>query len=189
VARRRFLADGYDAVSLRSIAAEAAVDPALINYHFGSKRGLFGAVLALTVNPPDLLARELAGPLNSLPERLVRAVVTAWDDPASGGSLRGVLQAALREPEVARLVRGMAEREIIGRIAERLGGADAPRRAALAASQIMGLLVGRYVLHIEPLASMSADELAQRMGPTLRTALAGPRAATRPARPVMSAGD
>ncbi len=175
VARRRFLTEGYDSVSLRSVAAEAGVDVALISYHFGSKKGLFGAAMALAANPAELLARELDGPLNSLPERIVRTIVAAWEDPESGGSLRAFMQAAVREPDVARLFREMLEREMIARIAERIGGADARRRASVAASQIAGLVMARYILGIEPLASMPVDELAQRMAPALRAALAGPR--------------
>ena len=179
MARRRFFADGYEGVSLRSIAAEAGVDVALIGYHFGSKKGLFGAALALGANPAELLARELDGPLNSLPERIVNTVVAAWEQPETGPSLRAVIGAALRDPDVARLFREMLEREVIARLADRIGGADASRRAALAASQVAGLIMGRYILGFEPLASMPADELAQRMAPALRAALAGP---ARPAR-------
>lgn len=177
VARRRFLAEGYDRVTVRSIAAEAGVDAALISYHFGSKQGLFGACMQLSANPPEILAAALVGPLNTLPERLVHAVIAAWDDPQRGASLRAFAEAAIREPEVARLFREMAEREMISRIAERLGGADAGRRAAVAASQMAGLIFVRYVLRLEPLASMPADELARRVAPAMRAALAGPRPA------------
>jgi AcrR family transcriptional regulator len=177
VARRRFLADGYDAVSLRSIAQEAGVDVALIGYHFGSKKGLFGATMALAANPAELLARELDGPLNSLPERLVRAVVAAWDEPEIGGSLRTFMQAAVQNPDVARVFREVLEREVVGRIAERIGGADGTRRASVAASQIAGMLMARYMIGIEPLASMSPGEIAERMAPALRAALAAPRPA------------
>jgi AcrR family transcriptional regulator len=175
VARRRFFADGYDAVSLRSIAEEAGVDVALIGYHFGSKKGLFGAALALTANPAELLARELDGPLNSLPERLVRTIVAVWDDPATGAPLRTLLVGVIRDPEVARLFREMIEREMITRLAERIGGPEATSRAAIAASQIAGLVMGRYLLCLEPIASMPPDELVQRLAPALRAALAGPR--------------
>jgi AcrR family transcriptional regulator len=177
VARRRFLAEGYAHVSLRSIAADAGVDVALISYHFGSKKGLFGAAMALAANPAELLAQELDGPLNSLPERIVHAVVTAWEDPAAGGTLRTFILAAIQDPDVARLFREMLEREIVNRLAERIGGADATRRASVAVSQVAGLVMARYVLGVEPLASMTADELAQRMAPALRAALVGPRPA------------
>jgi AcrR family transcriptional regulator len=177
VARRRFLAEGYDSVTLRSIAQDAGVDVALISYHFGSKKGLLGAALSLTANPAELLAREVAGPLNSLPERIVHTVVAAWEDPEVGGSLRAVLEAAVRDPDIARLFREMIEREMLTRIADRIAGPDAARRAAVAVSQIAGLVMARYVLAVEPLASMPAEELAARMAPGLRAALVGPRSA------------
>lgn len=155
------------------------MDVALISYHFGSKKGLFGAALALTANPAELLARELAGPLNSLPERLVRRMINVWDDPATGGPLRALLAGVVREPDVARLFREAVEREIIARIAERIGGPDATKRAGVAVIQIVGLLMTRYVLRLEPIASMPASEVSARLAPTLRGALTGPRPATR----------
>jgi AcrR family transcriptional regulator len=188
VARRRFRTDGYDRVTLRSIAAEANVDAALIAYHFGSKKGLFGAALALSANPAEMLAQELDGPLNSLPQRVLLTVLRVWDDPRTGPSLRAFLDAALRDPDLMRLFREMLSREIVARIADRLGGADATARAGLAASQIAGLILARYVIGIEPVASMAPEELADRVAPVLGAALAGPRprrpppgVATRPA--------
>lgn len=177
VARNRFLTDGYERVTLRSVAEQAGVDTALISYHFGSKRGLFGACMELSVNPADVLAQALAGPLDGMPERLIGNVVRVWDDPDGGASLRAFAEAAVCEPEVARVFREMAEREMLGRIAERLTGADAIRRAAVTASQMAGLIFMRYVLRLEPLASMPADELIARMTPALRAALTGPRPA------------
>jgi AcrR family transcriptional regulator len=174
-ARRRFLDDGYDSVTLRAIAAEAGVDVALISYYFGSKKGLFGATMALGANPPELLARELHGPLNSLPERLVRTVLRAWDDPETGPSLRTFLDALVREPQVARSFAEMMEQEMLPSIAVRLGDdADATRRASLVTSQIGGLILTRYVLRVEPVASMSHRELARRMAPGIRAAIAVP---------------
>jgi hypothetical protein len=129
--------------------------------------------MQLPANPPEVLAAALAGPLNTLPERLVRTVLATWDDPVRGGALRTFAAAAISDPDVARLFREMAEREMVSRIAERLGGADAARRASVAASQIAGLIFMRYVICLEPLASMSADELTARMAPALRAALAG----------------
>src|SRR4051812_44242160 len=174
VARRRFLADGYDRVTMRGVAEEAGVDAALISYHFGSKRGLFGAAMQLPASPPEILAAALEGPLNTLPERVIRALCAAWEDPERAPALRTLAQAAVRDPEVARLFREVAEREMIGRIAERLRTADAARRAAVVGSQLAGLIFVRYILGIEPLASMPTDELVARVAPALRAARAGP---------------
>jgi AcrR family transcriptional regulator len=174
-ARGRFLADGYDSVTLRAVARDAGVDVALISYYFGSKKGLFGAAMALAANPAELLAHELSGPLNSLPERLVRTVLRAWDAPETGPSLRAFLEALVRERHVARGFAEMMEQEMLPSIAARLGGdADAVRRASLVTSQIGGLILTRYVLRVEPVASMSHQELARRMAPGLRAAIAVP---------------
>jgi AcrR family transcriptional regulator len=171
IARRRFLAEGYDRVSLRAIAREAGVDVALISYYFASKKGLFGDAMALVVNPADKLAQEISGPLNSLPERLVLAVVTAWEDPASAGSLKSFLEAVVRDADVARVFRELIEREMLSRIADRVGGRDATRRAAVTASHIAGMVMARYIICLEPIASMSPAELARWMAPSLRAAL------------------
>jgi AcrR family transcriptional regulator len=175
-ARRRFLEHGYDAVTLRAIAQDAGVDVALISYYFGSKKGLFGAAMALGgANPALLLAGELQGPLNSLPERLVHTVLRVWDDPASGPTLRAFLEAMVREPQIARTFAEMMEQEMLPSIAARLGDdADATRRAALVTSQIGGMIFSRYVLRVEPVASMSQPELARWMAPGLRAAIIGP---------------
>jgi AcrR family transcriptional regulator len=178
-ARRLFLAEGYHQVTLRTIAAEAGVDAALISYHFGSKRGLLGEAMALAVNPADLLAREIAGPLNNLPERILTTVLTAWDDPETSGSLRTFIEAVIADPEVGRVFRELVEHEMLPRIAERIGGRDATRRASVAASQIAGLVMARYLLRLEPFASMPRAEVVRRMAPGLRSALMGPSAPPR----------
>lgn len=175
-ARRRFLAHGYDGVTLRAVAADAGVDVALISYYFGSKKGLFGAAMALGANPALLLAGELQGPLNSLPERLVRTVLRVWDDPGTGPTLRSFLDGVVRDPQVARTFGEMMEQEMLPALAARLGGgADATRRAAIATSQLGGMILSRYVIRVEPLASMPPAEVARRMAPTLAAALTGPQ--------------
>lgn len=174
VARRRLLAEGYRTVSLRSIAAEAGVDVALISYFFGSKKGLFGATLGLLANPPELLAAALPGDRATLPDRVLRTILTTWDDADRGGQLKIMAMTLLQEPELARLFREVLEREIIDRVAEHLGGADAPQRAAVFGAQLAGTIFSRYILALEPIASMSADELIRYLTPGLRAVLHPP---------------
>ncbi len=182
VARRRFLAEGYQAVTLRSIAAEAGVDAALVSYFFGSKRGLFGAALALTANPPELLLAALPGDPVSLPERVLAALVGAWDDPQQGGPLRVLVTAAVQDPGVARLLTDAFEHEMVDRVAAHIGGPQARYRAGAFVAQLAGLVFTRYVLRLEPLASMTADEIVRHFAPGLRAALHGPRPVPHPAR-------
>lgn len=176
IARRRFRTDGYQAVTLRSIAAEAGVDAALVSYFFGSKKGLFGAVLELTANPPDVLQGALPGERATLPERVLRALVGTWDDPERGGQLRVMVQSAIQDPGLARLLREVLEREMIDRIAEHLGGPHASHRAAAFGTQLAGVVFTRYVLELEPVATMTVDELVRHLGPGLRAALQPSRA-------------
>lgn len=171
VARRRFLAEGYQAVTMRSIAAEAGVDAALISYFFGSKRGLFGAVMALSANPADILAGALRGDPNGLPERVLRALLTTWDDAGRAAPMRALLAGAAADPGSARLLREVVQGEMVARIAERIGGPEATARASVATVLTVGLIFERYVLRLEPIASMPVDELVGRLAPMLRAAL------------------
>ncbi len=175
VARRRFLAEGYQSVTLRSVATEAGVDAALVSYFFGSKKGLFGAALALPANPPDLLRGALAGDPATLPERVLGTLLRAWDDPVQGGPLRAMVTAAVQDPDLGRLLQEVLEREMIDRIAEHIGGADARLRAAAFASQLSGVVFSRYLMRLEPMASMDVDEITRFFAPGLRAALHGPR--------------
>ena len=170
-ARRGFLERGYAGVTMRAVATEAGVDPALISYHFGSKSGLFGASMGLAANPPEVLAAVLAGPPESLAERLLAAVLDVWDHPEHGLALHRLVEGALSDPEIARLFREMLHHEMVGRIVDHLGGRDAARRASAAAVQLAGLVFLRYLLRAEPLASASRDELVRELTPPLRLAL------------------
>ncbi|WP_019633592.1 TetR family transcriptional regulator [Actinomadura atramentaria] len=172
VAQRRFLADGYAATTLRSVAAEAAVDTALISYFFGSKSGLFGATLGLAANPPQVLSGALPGDPARLPERVLRALLSAWEDPEQGGRLVMMIDAAMQDPDLLRLLREIVGREMVDRIAEHVGGVDARHRAAAFGTQLAGLIFARYVLRVEPVASMTPDELIRHLSPGLRAALA-----------------
>ncbi|MFF3615067.1 TetR family transcriptional regulator [Streptomyces sp. NPDC002580] len=183
VARRRFLEDGYHAVTLRSVAAEAEVDIALISYYFGSKKGLFGAALALGANPAEVLARVVEeGDLRTLPERVVRQVVDVWDDPVTGPPLIAMLKSAIDDDSVGQLVRQAIGREIVDRIASLVPGRSARQRAASFTTVIAGLIVTRHLLRMEPIASMTADEVVRFVSPQVRQALRGP------GRPAASAG-
>jgi AcrR family transcriptional regulator len=174
-ARARFLADGYAKCSMRAIAADAGVDAALISYFFGSKRGVFSAAMALPVNPLDILAAVIDGELNSLPERLLVGVLTVWDDPATGDPLRALARTAITEPEFGRLIAETIGSEVVGRLAQRIGGVQARTRAVAFSTQIAGVILSRYLLGIEPIASMSREQVVTTMTPTLRGALLAPQ--------------
>jgi AcrR family transcriptional regulator len=170
-ARARFLAEGYRDVTLRAVAADAAVDVALISYYFGSKQGLFGAAMALPVNPIDAVTEVLAGDPATLVPRLMGTALAVWDSPDAGSRLRALAATATTDPDQNRLVREAVGREIVERLAERLEGPDARARAGALVSQLAGIIFTRYLLRLEPIASMAPEEIIRRLGPSLALAL------------------
>lgn len=186
VARRHFLEAGYQGVTMRGVAREAGVDQALVAYYFGSKKGLFGAALALAVNPPELMRTVLAGDLATFPERVLGTVLSVWDDPELGQPLRMLVASAAHEPEILRLLREVVQSEMAQALADAMGGADASARAGAVAIQIAGLIVMRYWLQMEPVASMSVDDVVRYAAPGLHAAMRGP--GRRPPRAGVSSG-
>jgi AcrR family transcriptional regulator len=173
-ASRHFAQHGYDRASLRGIAAEAGVDQKLIAHFFGSKQQLFVAAVGLPFNPGEVLPAILAGGRDSIGQRLAALLVDVLEQPELHQRLTGVVRAAASEPEVARMLREFLSRELFGRAAEMLGTEDGPFRANLVGSQIVGLVMARYVVAIEPLASMPPQAVAAAVAPTLQRYLIGP---------------
>lgn len=166
-ARSHFAEAGFDNATIRGIAGAAGVDPALVLHYFGSKEGVFRAAVNLPIDPEEFLPRLLQAGLDGLGERLVLFFVTTWDSP-TGSPLLGVIRSVVTSEMAAALMRDFVSREILSRLAEALE-LDRPQlRASLAASQLIGLAMLRYVVRVVPLASASPADLATWLGPTLQ---------------------
>ncbi|MCF7547864.1 TetR family transcriptional regulator [Pseudonocardia sp. WMMC193] len=179
VARTRFLRDGYQATTLRAVAADVGVDAAAVSYHFGSKHGLFGAAMALRRNPSGELAEALAGDPAGLVDRVLSAVVDLWEDPALRGPLVALELAALADEDVLRVFGEFMEREVVARFAEFLGGPRATERAVAAAAVIGGLVTARYLYRLPSATALSTVEIRRAFGPPLAAALSGSRTGSR----------
>lgn len=164
---------GYDGATTRGIAARAGVDAALLHHYFGSKADLLGAVVDAPMRPDLEVPRLLDGPRDELGAGIVRYVLEAWESPSTRARGTALMRAALGNKLTTPLLAGFLTRELIGRIAARLDTEDAALRASLAASQIAGLIVARYLLQLKPLADASVDELVRRIGPTIQRYLTG----------------
>lgn len=160
--------NGYDGATMRGIAARAGVDPSLLHHYFGTKADLFGETVGAPMRPDLMLPAVLAGPRDEAGEHIVRYLLEAWERPDV--RKRGVvlLRSALGNKHATPLLSGFLTRELIGRIAAALDVPDAELRAALVATQMAGLLVGRYVLRLPPLTEASIDDLVARIGPTVQ---------------------
>ena len=172
-ARQRFSEVGFDKASVRSIAAKAGVDPALVHHYFGTKQDLFVAAVAIPIDPAPVLRRVAETPLDRLGEGLIRNIVGAWDSPAGVGlvaAFRSVVgggdPALIRTFLLDIALRGVRER------------VDSPpgsglERITAVATQMLGILVMRKIVELEPIASMSHDDLVRVFAPTLQHYLTG----------------
>ena len=175
-ARDRFSAVGYDRARLRDVAAAAGVDVAMVSYHFGSKDALFAAAMEMPVSMPGLIDDVLAqGGIDDFAARILRRMLDVWDDEHVGGALVAMLRTAMSHEPTAEALRGFVRKEILDRIAGRLGTPDADERSVFFGSQLIGLLLYRYVLRVEPLASMEPEAIVAAMSPAMQHYLTGPR--------------
>jgi AcrR family transcriptional regulator len=172
-ARDLFAERGYDRTTLRAIAAEAGVDPSLVAHFFGSKQQLFLAVVELPFEPSEALPGVLAGDREEIGARFARFVVGVLESPAGHGTLVGLVRAAASEPEAARLVRELISTRVLGPLVAGLSGERPELRATLAGSQVVGLVMARYVVGVEPLASLDPEALADAVAPTFQRYLVG----------------
>jgi AcrR family transcriptional regulator len=172
-AKEAFATRGYAATSLRGIARTAGVDPALVTHYFGSKDGLFEAAVDLPVDPVALVEGLLSGSVSSLGERVIRTFLLWWDSTPGQGPMLAMLRGAVSHEDSAAKLRDLVLRTILTPIVRGIGTDEPDRRAALLASQILGLAMTRYVLRFEPIASAHPDELAPVMGKTLQRYLTG----------------
>lgn len=165
-ARVEFARSGYEGATVRSIAAAASVDPSLVLHYFGSKEQLFAAGLDLPLNPATMVRAVFDEGGSEVGERLVATMLTVWDDEP-GSQLLAALRSATAEGPVHDTVREFLHTSVLAAIGDALHGPDAELRAGLIASQIVGLIVGRYVLRFPVLVEASTPELAARIGPTI----------------------
>lgn len=164
-ARERFAVDGYERATIRAIAADAAIDPSMVMRYFGSKDRLFAAAADFDLRLPDatrIPAAELGG-------RLVAHVLDRWDGDET---LMALLRAAVTQPAAADRMREIFAAQLLPAVTAVAPG-DAPARAGLVATQVLGLALTRYVLRLPPVAALDRDAVVAWLGPTLQRYLTG----------------
>jgi AcrR family transcriptional regulator len=183
-ARESFARHGFDGTSMRAVAGAARVDPALVRRFFGTKEDLLVAAMTAAMSPGDRLEATLGDGHEDLGGRLVDYFLTVWDEDPNQSVMLGMLRSACTNEGAAELLRRFIVGEVLARFAQVLDEREAPRRAALVASQLVGLAIVRYVVRVEPLASASAEELRTVVGPTLQHYLSGAFDCRRQAEPM-----
>ncbi|WP_081788389.1 TetR family transcriptional regulator [Candidatus Blastococcus massiliensis] len=173
-ARSAFGERGFDGATIRGIATAAGVDPALVHHYFGSKDRLFLAAIEAPADPAELLPEVLAGGRDHVGENVVRLLLRLWDGPMQPAGL-ALLRSAVGNEWGAKLLREFLVTQVLRRV---VGSLDLPPReaeirGALVLSQLTGVVLSRYILRIEPLATSSPENLVAAIGPTVQRYLTG----------------
>jgi len=174
-AREQFAEKGYAAASVRAIARVADVDPALVHHYFGSKEKVFVAAMELPFDPADRLSVVLEGDLDRLAERLTRMFLGMWADPRFRTPMLGLVRSAFTSEQGATMLREFVGEALLGRVAQAASTAGPvdPLRVQAAAAQLVGVVILRYVVRLEPLASASDEDLVALVAPVVHRYLYG----------------
>lgn len=170
-ARGEFAEKGYPHATIRGIARAAGVNTKLVHYYFGTKQDLFAVSVAEAFRTEGFL--EAFGRLGS-PDpgaspgtELVRRVLTTLEKTDLGASFLGLVRNIGTHEESRQLFRRVVAGEVIGKLAPQLSGARPEARVALCGSQVLGLVMARYVLQLPPLAELAIEDVAETVGPSL----------------------
>jgi AcrR family transcriptional regulator len=170
-----FAANGYDATSMRRIAAVAGVDPALVRRFFGGKEQLFAEMATALIVPGRAVAAVTEGAAEAAGERLLRYFLSLLGDVTHPGPLLGLIRSAVTSEHAAGLLRRLLAEQVLGEIAASLRADTAELGAALAASQLVGLAIARYAVRLDALATADPDDLIRWTAPVIQSYLTGSR--------------
>ncbi len=175
-ARASFADVGYNGSTIRRIAGIAGVDPSLVLHYFGTKQDLFAVSVALPISPTEMLDRVFIDGVedDSSAERLTRFFFEVWEHPDSRRALLGQLRVAFETGAPPPMGEFVVD-ALISRIGEFIEGPDAELRMELAASNLIGIAILRYVVALEPLASATVDSLVAEVAPRIRGYLTSPK--------------
>ena len=181
-AKRVFAAKGYDGASLRAVAREADVDPALVHHYFDGKASLFVAAMALPFDPRTIQEHErpataAAPPGTSAGVIVITGFLTMWDHAeGTGSSFAACVSTMASSTSVADAMREFVAERVWNNIPINEGEDEvlARQRQALVSSQLMGLAFTRYILRVPPISSATPADIPRWGGPTLDRYMIGP---------------
>lgn len=173
-ARQQFSAKSFNSVTVKDVAEQAQVDPGLVAYYFGGKTGLFRESMSLPRDPSEIVMQAIGPKLDGAGRRILTALFDQWNQSESSESATKLLAASLLEsPETLDTFRTWLSDEIIEPVARTLGGTNPHTRASVATGIIFQILSMRYLIKLEPIASMSDDEIIALYAPILDNILNG----------------
>lgn len=168
-----FARNGIDRTSIRAVAAGAGVDAALVHHYFGTKQQLFAAAIDIPVDPMTVLVPMREIPVSELGFTLPSVLLPLWDSELGAG-LIARLRSLIAGADVS-LARSFLEEVITAEVASRVDNPPGTGmiRAQFFATQLMGVVMARYIVKVEPFASLPAEQIVQTIGPNLQRYLTG----------------
>jgi AcrR family transcriptional regulator len=169
-AKRVFADKGYDDTSLRAIAREAGVDPALVHHYFDGKASLFVAAMALPFDPKAVRDQAGDGGPGHSGAQVIEGFLTMWDlAQGSSSSFASCVSAMAASDSVGDAIREFVNDRVWNSIQAPAGEGEAlkRRRIAMVSSQLMGLAFARYILRVPPVSTASPRQIGRWVGPTL----------------------
>jgi AcrR family transcriptional regulator len=169
-ARRLLASRGYEATTIRAVAAEAGIDPSMVMRYYGNKEGLFAAAVDVDLHLPK--AGEL--PRDRVGELLARHYIARWEGELSDQFITLLLRSAGTNRAAAEQFQLIFDDQLLAFVRELTGdGPDAARRAAMVSSQVLGLSYCRYILELPAVTALDPETVARTLGPVLQHYLTG----------------
>lgn len=172
-ARDLFARNGIDKTSIRAIASGAGVDPALVHHYFGTKQQLFAAAIHIPIDPMQVIGPMREAPLDELGLLLPSLLLPLWDSELGSGFI-ATLRSLLAGNDVS-LVRSFLQEVVSVEVGQRVD--DPPGsgriRVQFVASQLVGVVMARYILELDPFKSLPVQQIAETIAPNLQHYLTG----------------
>jgi len=172
-ARELFARNGIGNTSIRAVAAAAGVDSALVHHYFGTKEKLFGAAVRIPIDPMEVIGPLREVPVEELGYQIPSKLLPLWDSELGAG-LMATLRSVIAGSEVnlfRSFIQDVIAVEVGGRVDDPPGSGVI--RVQFVASQLIGVVMARYILELEPFKSLPPEQIARTIAPNLQRYLTG----------------
>ena len=172
-ARDMFARNGIGNTSIRAVAAAAGVDSALVHHYFGTKEQLFAAAVRIPIDPMEVIGPLREVPVEELGRTIPSILLPLWDSEIGAGFI-ATLRSILAGSEV-NLFRTFIQDVIAVEVGSRVDNPPGSGlvRVQFVASQLVGVVMARYILQLEPFASLPPEQVAEAIAPNLQRYLTG----------------
>ncbi|MGO1591237.1 MAG: TetR/AcrR family transcriptional regulator [Ancrocorticia sp.] len=168
-ARTAFISQGYDATTMRGIAREANCDSALVSYYFGSKQLLFRECMNLPSDPAQMVLSTLMEGREGAGERLVRTGFQLYEEQFTKDTMTALMRALMANVSTSQRFKHYVRTDVIDRVASFSRRPDLlAEEIEITMSTMYGIATMRYIVGLEPLASMPRERLIRQIAPTIQ---------------------